>query len=114
MRPSLTGDTEEVATETLEDYGLKEPLPGHILYARLISQANSDAPAPIIAEIVQGEMAGSRVLGSFTVANEKLILEFNTLVIEKTLSGKIQIKVSQLPQWPLILSISDRIADKSR
>lgn len=64
------------------------PLAGQILYAQLISRANSDAPGPILAEIVQGELAGTTVLGSFSVANEALILQFNTATITETVSGK--------------------------
>ena len=84
---ALQGDVEQGA-ESMEAYGISTPLPGNILYAQLISRANSDSPGPIVAEIVQGELAGAKVLGSFTQANDSLIIEFNSISIGKTLSGK--------------------------
>ena len=86
---ALEGDVEQGA-ESMEAYGISTPLPGNILYAQLISRANSDSPGPIVAEIVQGELAGAKVLGSFTQANDSLIIEFNSISIGKTLSGKKQ------------------------
>ena len=85
---SQMGEGGETAAPTLADYGIDLPLAGNILYAQMVSRANSDAPGPIVAEIVQGELAGSKILGSFTVANEALIIEFNTLSVGTTLSGK--------------------------
>lgn len=71
------------------DPEVKFPLPGQILYAQLKSRANSDAPGPILAEIIQGDLAGTTLLGSFSVANEALILQFNTATITETLSGQV-------------------------
>lgn len=64
------------------------PLPGEILYARMKSRANSDAPGPILAEIVQGELSGTTVIGNFSVANENLVLQFNSATVRETMSGK--------------------------
>ena len=64
------------------------PLPGHILYATLISEANSDAPGPVVAEVLQGDLAGARLLGTFTTANDNLVIEFNTMTVEETMSGE--------------------------
>ena len=55
---------------------------GEIAYAQLLIEANSDVPGPILAEIVSGPLAGSRVLGSFQVNRELLTLNFNTIVID--------------------------------
>ena len=57
---------------------------GEIVYAQLLTEANSDVPGPILAEIMSGPLLGSRVLGSFEVANELLILRFNTVIIDGT------------------------------
>ncbi|MBO9428522.1 hypothetical protein [Sulfitobacter sp. R18_1] len=67
---------------------VKMPLPGKILYATMVSEANSDAPGPIVAKVVQGELAGATLLGGFRVANDKLVLEFSSITIEETMSGK--------------------------
>ncbi len=70
------------------DDGVKTPAAGKILYAVMVTEANSDTPGPVVAKIVQGEFAGTRVIGNFSVMNDKLILEFNTLAIDETFSGK--------------------------
>lgn len=67
---------------------LKFPLPGQILYAQLINRANSDAPGPVLARVLQGDYAGSTVIGSFTVANEALIIEFTSITIMETVDGR--------------------------
>ncbi|MFN3700812.1 MAG: TrbI/VirB10 family protein [Alphaproteobacteria bacterium] len=55
---------------------------GQILYAQLITEANSDVPGPVLAQIVSGPVAGSRILGTFAVQEELLTLQFNTIVID--------------------------------
>ena len=55
---------------------------GEIEYAQLITEANSDVPGPILAQIASGPLRGSRVLGSFEVQNDFLILSFNQIVID--------------------------------
>lgn len=56
---------------------------GEIVYAQLITEANSDAPGPILAEIRSGPLAGSRILGAFEVQNDLLTLNFNTVVVDE-------------------------------
>ena len=55
---------------------------GEILYAQLLLEANSDIPGPILAQIVSGPLAGGRLIGSFSVEDEFLVLRFQTLVID--------------------------------
>ena len=53
---------------------------GTVSYAQLLTEANSDVPGPIMAQIVSGPFAGSRAVGSFQVANgnaDYLVLQFN-------------------------------------
>jgi intracellular multiplication protein IcmE len=64
------------------------PLAGNILYAQMVTTANSDAPGPVVAEILQGDLAGSRIIGSFSVANEKLVLQFSSISVDETMSGE--------------------------
>jgi intracellular multiplication protein IcmE len=52
---------------------------GTVSYAQLLTEANSDVPGPILAQIVSGPLTGARAIGSFQVANgyEKyLVLRF--------------------------------------
>lgn len=57
------------------------PPPGTILYARLLGRANSDTPGPVIAEILQGELIGARVIGQFQAGRDGLLIQFRTLTI---------------------------------
>lgn len=56
---------------------------GEILYAQLLTEANSDVPGPILGEIMSGPLKGYRVLGSFEVQEELLTLNFNQIVIDE-------------------------------
>jgi len=52
---------------------------GTVSYAQLLTEANSDVPGPILAQIVSGPLAGARAVGAFQVADgyEKyLVLKF--------------------------------------
>lgn len=55
---------------------------GTIEYGQLLTEANSDAEAPILAQIVSGPYAGSRLIGSFEVQKEFLVLTFDVMVID--------------------------------
>ena len=53
---------------------------GTVSYAQLLTEANSDVPGPILAQIVSGPLAGARAVGSFQVSQgyEKyLVLKFS-------------------------------------
>jgi len=52
---------------------------GTVSYAELLTEANSDVPGPILAQIVSGPLSGARAVGAFKVMNEYLVLTF-TLV----------------------------------
>ena len=55
---------------------------GKIVYAQLITEANTDVPGPILAEIMSGPLKGSRILGTFEEQNEFLTLNFDTIVYD--------------------------------
>lgn len=69
------GGQEESVVEILEEAGSIE-------YARLITEANTDAPGPILAELASGPLAGSRLIGSFTSSDEYITLNFATVVVD--------------------------------
>lgn len=54
---------------------------GDIEYGQLLLEANSDVPGPVLARLASGPLRGSRVIGGFEVANKKLVLTFNTVII---------------------------------
>ncbi len=53
---------------------------GTIAYAQVITQANSDVPGPVLAEIASGPLQGARAIGQFQVAQRHLVLQFNRVV----------------------------------
>lgn len=53
---------------------------GTVVYAQLLTEANSDVPAPILAAVLSGPLSGGRAIGGFEVAEDHLILRFNTIV----------------------------------
>ncbi len=55
---------------------------GTIEYAQLMIEANTDAPGPVMAQIVSGPLRGGRVIGSFQSTEEYLVLSFNMVVID--------------------------------
>lgn len=55
---------------------------GEIEYAQLITEANSDTPGPILAQIHSGPLKGAKLLGSFDTVKEKLVLRFDQIVID--------------------------------
>lgn len=55
---------------------------GEIEYGQIITEANSDVPGPVLAEIASGPLSGSRMLGSFQVENDLIRLTFNVIVID--------------------------------
>ena len=53
---------------------------GTVSYAQLLTEANSDVPGPILAQIVSGPLSGARAIGSFQVAmgyEKYLVLRFS-------------------------------------
>jgi len=57
---------------------------GTVNYAQLLTEANSDVPGPILAQILSGPLAGGRAVGRFQVMRDYLVLTFNLV----TLKGK--------------------------
>lgn len=55
---------------------------GNIEYGQMITEANTDAPGPVLAHILSGPLRGSRLLGSFNSMENYLVLSFNTIVID--------------------------------
>ena len=55
---------------------------GTIEYGQLVIEANTDAPGPVMANIISGPLRGSRVLGSFTSTDHYLVLNFTTIIID--------------------------------
>lgn len=70
--------TDEIGSESLGEVLLPA---GQIAYAQLLTEANTDAPGPVLALIVSGPLKGNRILGTFEEKEELLTLNFDTVVI---------------------------------
>ncbi len=55
---------------------------GTIEYAQLITEANTDAPGPILAQIATGPLAGARMIGNFSATDTYLTLNFSTVILD--------------------------------
>lgn len=60
------------------------PLPGTVVYAELISEANSDSPGPVVARVLQGRYTGALLVGSFQKGNDSLTIRFSKMSVSKT------------------------------
>ncbi|WP_310622287.1 DotG/IcmE/VirB10 family protein [Flexibacterium corallicola] len=77
-------DTEPSSPRKDEDEPqVSMPLAGTVLYGQLISRANSDTPGPVLATILQGPLAGSRLIGSFTLRQNTLVIDFQTVAVKQ-------------------------------
>lgn len=55
---------------------------GTIEYGQLLLEANTDAPGPVLAQVMSGPLKGARVIGNFQSTDEYLVLNFNMIVID--------------------------------
>jgi intracellular multiplication protein IcmE len=78
-----SSDSDSFADEFEEDIIQETLVPaGQIAYAQLLTEANTDSPGPILAQIMSGPLAGSRILGDFEEENELITINFDTVVID--------------------------------
>lgn len=55
---------------------------GTIVYAKTLTEANSDVPGPVLARIESGPLAGTRILGAFEKSEEYLTLNFDQVIVK--------------------------------
>ncbi|MCV9965076.1 hypothetical protein OIU34_24570 [Pararhizobium sp. BT-229] len=67
---------------------VKLPLAGTILYAQMVGRANSDHPGPVLAKILQGEYTGATLIGTFQVAQNALVINFDRMTVATTRDGE--------------------------
>lgn len=79
-----TSTTSSSATAATQNNAIAQPKPivqaGTIAYAQILTQANSDVPGPVLAEIASGPLTGGRAIGQFQVAQRHLVLQFNRIM----------------------------------
>ena len=78
-----SSDSDSFADEFEEDIIQETLVPaGQIAYAQLLTEANTDSPGPVLAQIMSGPLAGSRILGEFEEENELITINFDTVVLD--------------------------------
>lgn len=65
-----------------------KPFPGTVLYAEMVSEANSDAPGPVLARIQQGPLTGATLIGQFKAGQESLVIDFRRMTVVKNEGGR--------------------------
>jgi intracellular multiplication protein IcmE len=81
---------------------------GTIEYAQLITEANTDAPGPVMAQIASGPLAGSRLIGTFAATDEYLTLNFNTVVIDGVSEAANAVAIDPQTTLPGMVTEIDR------
>jgi len=83
INPTGNGqNTDAAAQAALNQTKILVPA-GTVNYGQLLTEANSDVPGPILAQIVSGPLAGARAVGHFDVKNDYLVLEFDIADLKK-------------------------------
>ena len=81
---------------------------GTVEYAQLMTEANTDAPGPVLAQIVSGPLAGSRVIGAFKASDEYITLQFSTVVVDGIAYGTDAIALDPKTANPGMITEIDR------
>jgi len=55
---------------------------GTVNYVQLLTEANSDIPGPILAQILSGPLSGGRAIGRFQVLNDFLVMSFSVVSLK--------------------------------
>ena len=81
----ILGGDGSFADGELEEEIIQEVLlpAGEIEYAQLLIEANTDAPGPVLAEIMSGPLKGGRLIGAFEEQRQYLTLTFSTLSLNE-------------------------------
>jgi intracellular multiplication protein IcmE len=85
---SLGGDSGDGAEGAASSSEMGADLPdllasaGDIVYAQTLTEANTDAPGPVLAQIISGPMKGSRIIGGFAETEKFLTITFDRVVYE--------------------------------
>lgn len=81
---------------------------GDINYAQLLTEANSDVPGPVLAQLVSGPLAGARLLGQFATKDEYLVLSFNSIIIDGINQSISAVAIDPSTTLPGVASEVDR------
>lgn len=75
----MNGKTAAAATDTAAKAKVIMPA-GHIIYAQLLTELNSDIPAPALATVMSGPFTGGRMIGKFTKQDDYLVITYDRII----------------------------------
>lgn len=81
---------------------------GTIVYAQTLTEANTDAPGPVLARLSSGPLAGARILGTFDNTDNYLTLQFNTIVVKGISQGANAVAIDPKSTLPAVATDIDR------
>lgn len=81
MAAALAAQQATTGNTAIDDLNIILPA-GTIEYAQTLIESNTDAPGPVLAEIVTGPLKGARIIGTFAETYNYLTLNFNTIVLD--------------------------------
>lgn len=81
---------------------------GTIVYAQTLTEANTDAPGPVLARLSSGPLAGARILGTFDNTDNYLTLQFNTVVVNGISQSANAVAIDPKTTLPAVATEVDR------
>ncbi len=81
---------------------------GTIVYAQTLTEANTDAPGPVLARLSSGPLAGSRVIGTFDNTDNYLTLQFTTVVVNGISQSANAVAIDPKTTLPAVATDVDR------
>ncbi len=81
---------------------------GTIEYAQLLTEANTDAPGPVLAQVMSGPFRGARLIGSFEATRNYLVLSFSNMTLEGVSTGINAIAIDPDTTLPGVITEIDR------
>ncbi|MGB4101410.1 MAG: hypothetical protein WBK91_05840 [Alphaproteobacteria bacterium] len=83
---NATGNASQNGRSTSSRLGAEKIPPvviaGTVSYAQLLTTANSDAEAPILAQILSGPLSGARAIGGFKTEYDFLVMKFTLATLK--------------------------------
>lgn len=81
---------------------------GKIEYGQLLLEANTDAPGPVLAQVVSGPFKGARMLGNFEAQRDFLTLQFSTMSYDDQTIAIQAVAINPETSTPGIVTEIDR------
>ncbi|MEM7618275.1 MAG: type IV secretion protein DotG [Pseudomonadota bacterium] len=81
---------------------------GTIEYAQIVTAVSTDAPGPVLAEVMTGPLKGARAIGTFDASYNYLTLNFNTFVYDRVGYSTSAVAIDPNTTLPGVVTNIDR------